>query len=147
MLITGEPVSATISIALFWWSQRFIYFFFILLQFFDWLWEANLPRLREQWHLHLHFIIVEVTGNILIYEIDVLYISYINIVCPHEIRDILIFDLINVNDTQSLRMHNFANSTMGYENWYCFIIKFGVEKKWIICSNFVAGETKFLRVH
>ena len=48
-LITGEPVSATISIALFWWSRRFIYFFlFILLQFYDWLCEANLPRLREQ---------------------------------------------------------------------------------------------------
>ena len=29
--ITGEPVSATISRALFWWSQRFIYFFFFIL--------------------------------------------------------------------------------------------------------------------
>ena len=29
VIITGEPVSATISIALFQWSQRFIYFFFI----------------------------------------------------------------------------------------------------------------------
>ena len=34
-MITGEPVSATMSIALFWWSSAFIYFFFfILLQFF-----------------------------------------------------------------------------------------------------------------
>ena len=32
VLITSEPVSATISIALFWWSRRFIYFFLILLQ-------------------------------------------------------------------------------------------------------------------
>ena len=44
----------------------------------------------------------------------------------------------------SLRMLNFFNSTLGYENWYCFIsMKFGAEKKWIICRNFVAGVTKF----
>ena len=44
-------------------------------------------------------------------------------------------------------MLNFANSILGYKNWYCFIsIKFDIEKKWIICRNFVAGVTKFLRV-
>ena len=42
-------------------------------------------------------------------------------------------------------MLNFGNSTMGYENGYRFIpIKFDIEKKWIICRNFVAGVTKFL---
>ena len=35
-LNTGEPVPATISIALFWWSERFIYFLFILIQFCYW---------------------------------------------------------------------------------------------------------------
>ena len=43
----------------------------------------------------------------------------INIVCPYEICEFiwfLIFDLMNVTDTQSLRMLNFANSTVGYEN-------------------------------
>ena len=30
-LITGEPVSATMSIARLWWSRRFTYLFFILL--------------------------------------------------------------------------------------------------------------------
>ena len=56
----------------------------------------------------------------------------------------LIFDLINVNDTKSLCMLNFGNSTVGYENWYYFIsIKFGVEKKRIICWSFVAGVTRF----
>ena len=34
-LITGEPLSATMSIALFWLSQRFIYFLFFLLQFYS----------------------------------------------------------------------------------------------------------------
>ena len=39
------------------------------------------------------------------------------------------FDLINVNDRQSLRMLNFTNSTVGYKNRYSFIsIKFDVEK-------------------
>ena len=36
-------------------------------------------------HLQLHFTIVEVTRNILFYELDVLYIFDINIVCPYEI--------------------------------------------------------------
>ena len=37
-------------------------------------------------------------------------------------------------------MLNFANSTLDCENWCCFIsIKFGVEKNWRICRNFVAG--------
>ena len=36
-------------------------------------------------------------------------------------------DLINVIDTQSLRMPNFANATMEYKNLCCFIsIKFDV---------------------
>ena len=44
-----------------------------------------------------------------------------------------------------LSILNFADSTVGYENWYCFIsFKFGVEKKWIICRNVVARVTKFL---
>ena len=34
--ITGELVSATMSLALFWWSQKFLYFFSILLQFRYW---------------------------------------------------------------------------------------------------------------
>ena len=55
------------------------------------------------------------------------------------------FDLINVNDTHSLRMLNFANSTVGYENWYCFVsIKFDVERKRIISRNFASGVTKFM---
>ena len=33
-------------------------------------------------HLQLHFVIVEVTGNILFYELDVLYIFDINKVSP-----------------------------------------------------------------
>ena len=61
------------------------------------------------------------------------------------IRIYLIFDLINVNDTESLHMFNFTNSTAVYKNLYCFIsIKFGVEKKRIICRNFVVGVIKFL---
>ena len=36
-------------------------------------------------------------------------------------------------------MLNFANSTVGFKNWCCFIsIKFDIEK-WRICRNFVAG--------
>ena len=36
-VITGEPVSTTVSIALFWWSRKFTYFsFFILIQFCYW---------------------------------------------------------------------------------------------------------------
>ena len=43
-------------------------------------------------------------------------------------RIYLIFDLINDNSTQSLRMLDFADSTVGYKNWHCFIsIKFDVE--------------------
>ena len=39
------------------------------------------------------------------------------------------FDLINVNHAYSLRILNFANSTVGYKNWCCFVsIKFDVEK-------------------
>ena len=60
-------------------------------------------------------------------------------------RIYLIFDLINVNDTESLDMFNFTNSTVVYKNLYCFIsIKFGVEKKRIICRNFAVGVIKFL---
>ena len=37
VIITGEPVSATISLAQLWWSRRLLYFlFFILLQFCYW---------------------------------------------------------------------------------------------------------------
>ena len=37
---------------------------------------------------------------------------------------------MNANDKQSSRMFNFANSTVGYENWYCFTpIKFDFEEK------------------
>ena len=83
------------SIALFSWSQRFIYFlFFILLQFCYWN-EANLPRLCQQEHLQLHFIIVEVTQNILVYELDLLYIFDFSL---WDMQIYLIFDLISVND-------------------------------------------------
>ena len=95
LLITCELVSATMSIALFSWSQRFIYFlFFILLQFCYWN-EANLPRLCQQEHLQLHFIIVEVTQNILVYELDLLYIFDFSL---WDMQIYLIFDLISVND-------------------------------------------------
>ena len=41
----------------------------------------------------------------------------------------------------TLRMHNFANSALDYENWYCFIsIKFDFKKKLIICRNFIASQ-------
>ena len=49
-------------------------------------------------------------------------------------------------NTQSLRMLDFADSTVGYKNWHCFIsIKFDVEKKWIICRNFIAGVAIFFK--
>ena len=39
------------------------------------------------------------------------------------------FDLIHNNDKQSLRMLNFANSTVKYKNWFWLIyVKFDVEK-------------------
>ena len=86
VVITGEQM----YIALFWWSRRFIYFFFfILLQFCYWQCEANRPRLRE--HLLLHFIIAEVTENILFFELDVLYIFDINKVCPCEMYEFIWF--------------------------------------------------------
>ena len=38
-----------------------------------------MPWLHEQYYLQLHFITAEVTRNILIYELDVLYIFDINV--------------------------------------------------------------------
>ena len=69
-------------------NHKDLYFlFFISLKFCYWN-QGNLPRLRGQQHLQLHFVTVEVTRNILIYELDLLYIFDINIY--------LIFNLINV---------------------------------------------------
>ena len=45
-------------------------------------------------------------------------------------------------------MLNFANSAMGYENWYCFIsIELDVMKKRQFAENFVVVVTKFLWVY
>ena len=41
--------------------------------------------------LQLHFIIVEVTRNIPIYELEVLYVFYIDTVCPDEICEFIEF--------------------------------------------------------
>ena len=41
--------------------------------------NAKPTCLDEQWHLQLHFVIVEVTQNILFYELDVLYIFGIKV--------------------------------------------------------------------
>ena len=63
-------------------------------------------------------------------------------------RIYLIFDLMNVNGAWSLRILNFANSAVGYENLICFVsIKFDFEEKWIICKNFLAVVSKILRVY
>ena len=96
------------SIALFWWSRRVIYF-----------------------HLQVHFIIIEIIANTLIYELDVLYIFGINIVCPYGISEFIwFFDLRNFSDTQYFRILNFAYLTVDHENRYFFLsIKFNVEKK------------------
>ena len=64
-------------------------------------------------------------------------------------RIYLIFDLINVNDTYSLHMLNFANST-GLRKLILFfyqVFEKDVEKGWIICRNFVAVVAKFLSVY
>ena len=80
--------------------------------------------------MQLDFIIVEVTRNILFYELDVLYIFDINTVCSYEIYKICFnFGLMNFNDTESLRILNFRNSPVGYENWYCFLLSSILRKK------------------
>ena len=45
-------------------------------------------------------------------------------------------------------MLNFANSTVGYENWYCFVsIEPDVMKKRQFAENFVVSVTNFLWVY
>ena len=68
LLITCELVSTTLSIALFWWSQRFKYFSSLF--YFSFVIDNMKPTFLNC----LNFTIVEVTWNILIYKIDVLYI-------------------------------------------------------------------------
>ena len=69
------------------------------------------------------------------------YIFDINVVCPYEICKFMWFLIWYY----VLHMFNSANSTLGYENWYCFIsIKFDFQKKRIIGRSFVADVTKFL---
>ena len=73
--------------------------------------------------------------------ISALSIFDINIVCLYEIWKFTWFLIWYC----TLRMLNFASSTLGYENCYCFIsIKFHFERKSIICRNFIAGVRKFL---
>ena len=80
---------STMSMALFWWSQKFMYFFFFF--YFRFVIDnAKLTWRVEEKHL-LHFVIVEVTQNILFYELDVLYIFDTNKVCPGEIYEFIWF--------------------------------------------------------
>ena len=73
--------------------------------------------------------------------ISALSIFDINIVCLYEIWEFTWFLIWYY----TLRMLNFASSTLGYEICYCFIsIKFDFERKWIICRHFIAGVRKFL---
>ena len=127
------------SIALFWWSRTFIYFFFI---FLDFVINNVKPTCLESVNSNIYSwtlirIIVKVTQNILVYELDVLHIFDTNIVFTYQIYRFTWF-LISY---WALRMLNFANSTLAYENLYFFIsIKFDFEKKLVICRNFVAGQ-------
>ena len=63
-----------------------------------------------------------------------------------DMRIYLIFDLINLT-IPTLYTCLILLIQLGYENWYCFPIKFDVEKEWIICRNFVAGIARFLWVY
>ena len=80
-------------------------------------------------------------------EHSMLYIFNIDIFCPYEICIFIwFFDLINVNNTKSWRILNFAYLTVGYDN-RCFIsMKFGFDKKWKVFRNFVAGVVIFVDI-
>ena len=72
------------SIAPFWWSRRFIYFFFFML--LQLLIMQSQPA-STAWTVTstAAFYHCGNTQNILIYELDVLHIFYVNIVCLYEI--------------------------------------------------------------
>ena len=75
-LTTGEPVSATMSIALFWLLQDTLVYIFLLLYFvLVFLLIMQSQPTSIAWtatSTAAFFIIVEVTRNILIYELDAL---------------------------------------------------------------------------
>ena len=124
------------SIALFWWSRKFIYFFFfLLLQFCYWQCKVDLPRLPEQYHLQLHFFIVEVTRNVLFYELDVLYIFDINKVCPCELYEFIWF---LIWQTSTIRKAHGDEIAIFAWQWYYFqyvrdseILKSKLLERWI----------------
>ena len=73
------------------YTKIYIFLPFIVPQLCYWKGEANLPRLHEQ--EHLHFIMLEVTWNILSCELDMMYMFYISRVCLFEIFFFFFFNL------------------------------------------------------